>query len=513
MATQYNVALGVSDDYRDIGAPVGSSGYPDTQPVSAFTNPLTGGIDSLSAGGVIFNTTSIYAKLLSARQEAYNANPFDLQTVTSQPLVTSVTIPTSTVSLANPQTVTYFGTTGGYDAIRVDGVFYKDGTYGSGATVTAVGNISVVNTAGSFVTTNYSGTPGSGIFGLTGLVQNFITNFVLRARVVIGTANTNKCAIFTGVTNISSDYFPIWVNGIPVAPAVSAAVTNGLLQINFAAAGIYDIAIGVQQSLGVAGVAVDQDDTVISFSRQRLPILLVGDSYTMGTTRTPSNAQAKGDLTIASAMSWIGGINTITQGMSATGLVADGAAHLPVSYTSSSVNYGNTRRLQLITALANASNTPLIILQGSINDVQLAGNTSAIVQAQTSAILSYLLANTSANIIVTGAFPATSNLSAALTTIDTGALAAVTAAGTNRVAFLPVTSATPPWIVGGKTNAGTGTGAGNSRYYTGADTLHPSGLLTADQNIPANTVYSSGIEYIARKLLDGITRIAQSRNW
>jgi hypothetical protein len=98
--------------------------------------------------------------------------------------------------------------------------------------------------------------------------------------------------------------------------------------------------------------------------------------------------------------------------------------------------------------------------------------------------------------------------------VDAGYLAAVTAANSNRVAFLPVNnSGTPAWITGTKTTGNSSGVAGNSRYYTAPDGLHPSDLVNAGQNIPANTVGTSGIEYVARKLLDGIMRIAQARNW
>lgn len=486
---------------------------PKTSPdiLTLATDASGNPISLLGPNSAPINFTSLYGKLWLSMQDAYGKNPFDLQSTASTALVSSVTIPATTASLANPAQTNYFTTAGGYDSIRVDGIPYKDGTYGSNYVVG--GNLMVTNASGQISVASMSSTSGSG-FANMGTGQLQLNNTIHRARVSIGTGNTNKCAIWNvNGFGLSSNYFPMWCNGIPIAPT-AGAVSNGLLQVNFANPGVYDLAIAAQQSLTVGGIYVDQDDSVIPFTKPRLPIILFGDSYTVGSTSKPSGGGPYlGDLTLASAISWIGGVNCIPHGASGTGLVCDGQAKLPAAYDANSFPYGYAGRLAYVAALANASGAPLIVVQGSVNDYTGVLPTSAITQAQTAAVLSYLLANTTCNIVLTGSMPANKNNPAAQQNVDAGYLAAVNAINSNRVAFIPVAGATPPWIYGTKTTAGSGATAGNSRYYTGNDSLHPSGLLTADQNIPANTVPNSGIEYIARKILDGVLRVAQARNW
>ena len=425
------------------------------------------------------NFSSLYTKLIESQLNAKGKNPFDFTSSATQSLVSAVTVDAAAYS--NPVSYGYFDA-GGYDRFHICGIPYKDTS------------LMVTNASGYIATSYPSNSSGSGFGGMS-FAQNQIGGQLLMAKVTCSSLQVN-------INNfgLSSNYTPIYINGVSVVPSVASNPTTNL-QVAFAARGTYDIAVGFEQSLTIKGITIDGDDTIAPLTDVRLPVVVYGDSYTTGTT----SPQTIGGLSLCGALSFIGGINAIPQGVTGTGYVADlSSTGIPLTYLP---------RLQYLVNVVNAANAPLIIIPAGWNDVSAAASTSAVQIAATN-IANYLLANTSANIIMFGAQPGKWNNSAAVQAVDAGIANAVTAINNNRLAFVPESGAIPAWITGTRDTAHTtGLVTGNSRYYTGNDGIHLSPYQTTVPPSQANTTPSSGVEYMARKILDGITQTALIRNW
>lgn len=457
----------------------------DQYMVIPVADPLTGGT-SLLVGGNTFAPTSLASRLSIAYAQAKGKNPFDFASGTTQPLVSLVTVNAAAISPG--VSVGYFDT-GAYDKIRVVGIPYKD-------TSLMVNN----NGIGAVSVQNPSGPTGAGYAGMAS-AENSIGSQFATVRVTCSAMQWNVSS-----SGLSSNYFPLWVNGIAVSPNTPAAVTSGAsgnLNIAFAARGTYDVTIGSEQSALIKGVTVSEDDTIHAVTDVRLPIVVYGDSYITGFT-SPAVA---GGTSLVGAISHIGGINAIASGATSTGYVNDGGYGFSMTFSG---------RMQYTAALANAANAPLIMVTGGYNDVSIPAS-SASVQAAATTVFNYLIANTSSNIIAFGAMPGQRNNSAATQAVDAGIAAAVSAINNSRLAFVAVSGASQPWVTGTRyTAVPTGLVAGNSRYFTGDDAMHPSpfvtGLPTAT-SVPAPTTPSSGVEYLARRMLDAAMRVATLRNW
>lgn len=419
--------------------------------------------------------------LIESRNRAIGKNPFDVVSTATQPLVSAVTI--GAAAFAAPVSYNYLDS-GVENRLPIIGIPLGEKTY------------SVKNNS-SYVSVKQPATASGSDYAGLAFSDNIRGGWFMECLVNCDALQFNV----RGVGN-SSNYFPIWVNGVPVAPAVPAATANPTdnLQVSFAARGTYHVVIGSEQQLGLKGITVSEDDTVYPIADQRIPIVMYGDSYTMGST----SPQTIGGLSLPSAISWIGGVNCIPSGVAGTGYI--NAAGIDMAMT-------KTGRLQYLAYLVNTSNSPLVIIPAGYNDVTQS-YTAAAIQAAAATIIDYLLTNTSANIILFGAQPGKRNNSAAQIAVDAGISAAVTAVNTNRVAFVPIAGAAAPWITGTRDTAHTaGLIAGNSRYYTGSDSTHLSPFVTSAPNIPANTTTTSGVEYLARKIVDSIIATAQSKGW
>jgi len=455
--------------------PAGKTFNPALLSIDANGNPTS---ITNNKGGYT-NFSSLYSKLVQSQLNAKGKNPFDFPASTTQPLVSAVTVDAAAYS--NPVSYGYFDA-GGYDRFHICSVPYKDTSL-------------IVTNASGYIATSYpTSSSGSGFGGMS-FGQNEIGSQLLFARVTCSSLQVN-------INNfgLSSNYTPIYINGIAVVPG-SASNPSANLQVAFATRGTYDIAVGFEQSLTIKGITIDGDDTIAPLTDVRVPVVVYGDSYTSGTT----SPQTVGGLALCGALSFIGGINAIPQGVSGTGYVADlSSTGIPLTYLP---------RLQYLVNVVNAANSPLIIIPAGWNDVYANASTSAVQTAATN-IASYLLANTNANIIMFGAQPGKWNNSAAVQAVDAGISNAVTAINNNRLAFVPESGAIPAWITGTRDTAHTtGLVAGNSRYYTGNDGIHLSPYMTTVPPSQANTTPSSGVEYMARKILDAMTQTALSRNW
>lgn len=432
-------------------------------------------------GGLLGFGAGVYGQLARAEALATGKNPFDFPSTATQPLVSSITV--GAAAYAAPKTYSY-GTADGTPRLPILGAPYADTT------------LSLAAGSGYYNGRGVSTASGSGYAGLA-FTDNVKGSQFLEVLVTAASMQVDVRGV-----GLSSNYFPIIVNGVVVAPGAPAAISDGAIQIDFSTRGTYRVQVGMEQSLALKGVTVSEDDTVHPQGAARMPVVVYGDSYTAGTV-SPLSSSITG-MGLCGALSLIGGINAIPCGLSGSGYVNDGGVSLPLT---------NTQRLQLVAALVTASGAPLVMIPAGYNDVSTPSTTAA-VQAAATIVINYLLANTTASILIYGAQPGNRNNSANTQLTDAGLLAAVTAANSSRVAFIPVAGAAAPWISGTRsTGATTGGTAGNSRYYTGNDAIHPSPFFTAVPFSQATTTPSSGIEYMARRMLDAAKQTAKARQW
>lgn len=460
--------------------------------VTATIDPLTGGSDILASTSTLklpaglTDLTSgvgspVYNQIAAGLIAAKDNNPFDFPATTTQPLVTSITVNAS--AYANPKTYSY-NTADGTPRVPIIGAPY--------------GDTSLIITMANGYATGYvpiaeSGTDYAGLdYGASLIGGQFMES----------TVTASSMQIDVRGSGLSSNFFPIIVNGILVAAETPAAINDGAIQIDFAARGTYKVLVGMQQSASLKGVTISEDDTVHPLADERFPVVVYGDSYVNGTV-SPTSSSITG-IALCGALSLIGGINAIPCGVSSTGYINDGGINLPLT---------NPKRLKLLAALTNASSSPLVLVFGGYNDVSISA-TAANVQAAAKTVIDYLLLNTAAKVIIYGAAPGKRNNSAATQTVDAGLSAAVAANNSGRVAFVPVSGAPTPWVSGTRQlNVTTGLVAGNSRYYTGNDGVHPSPFVTAVPITQANTTPSSGVEYLARRILGSAVRVAKNMRW
>ncbi|MGB2832983.1 MAG: hypothetical protein WBC07_08500 [Methylotenera sp.] len=448
-----------------------------------------------NTGGIV-NFSSLYQKLSQAYISAINNNPFDLiSKLGVQPLVSAVTL--NAAAYTNAQNFLTTGANAAFDKCRKLGVPYKDQT--------------AFSDDGSNIR-NPSGL-GAGLYGLAYSQNRRGSDFVVAKF-------TGQSIQFT-MPSFPYQYYALWVNGIPVAPAasysaglpvtpVASGTTCTNIQIDFAAVGTYEVMIGYEQSAAISGISVNAQDTVYSLEK-RLPIVVYGDSYIQGTTSgqgalagTLGMSNGLG-MSLCGAISAIGGLNAIGCGMDSSGYV--NPAGVSMAFTQS-------QRLNHLVAAINNSGSQLVAILGGYNDTAY---TTAQVQAAATTVINHLLANTTANIVLFGSMPGRRNNSAAVISTDLGISNAVTTANNNRVAFIQTNSSSvaDAWVVG-TNHCGSITGGvnGNSRYITGPDTTHLSSFIL---NIPPvgwpNVNPTSGVEYIARKIIASLHSVALTNQW
>lgn len=421
---------------------------------------------------------SIYELLSISRINNKQLNMFLTKQTDIHPLVSSVNIDAE--AFVSPKTYAYTDV-GGYDRIRMIGFPYKDTS-------------TIANVANGYVSARNPSLP-TGTDNIYGMKHSENLRGGIYAEF---TVTCSSVKILLKTYNLSSIYFPIWVDGIAVSPAVTASTIDHI-QINFAVRGTYTVIVGLQESVGIKGVVVSEDDTVHPV-RPRLSCVAYGDSYIQGTV----SPQLAGTVCLAGAISHIGGINCIPSGASGTGYINDAGIGFPMTFN---------KRLQYTADLVNNAKSKIIIIPAGYNDVSLSATASAM-NAAVKVVANYFLENTDAYIVLFGSLPGNRNNSIAQQNVDLGIKTAVDEINNKRIAFVPVSGALAPWITGTRsTSVTTGGVAGNSRFYTGNDNIHPSPYITANPNTPSNSTPSSGVEYIATRILDSISRIAYDNNW
>jgi len=361
---------------------------------------------------------------------------------------------------------------GAYDYLRIYGAPYRAGFTGYT----------------SLVLTNVGGYPLWENAAGVGITAQNLRGVHMRVRFKAKQVQI-KCKGF----GLSSDYFPMWLDDFSgggfkrVSFTAGAVASDSYIQIDLTRYGEYELIVGMEQSLAVGAVVLDADGEFVSVARA--PALVVfGDSYVQGTTSPAVN----GDPCLIGAMSMISGLNVIPLGVSGTGYVHDGGIGYPITHA---------ERLAMLTNVINASNAPAVMSVFGLNDADNSVST-ANTQAAATTVINHLLATTSANILLTGAEPATRNNSAAIQAVDAGIAAAVNAANSSRVAFAPISGASPRRIYGARdTDTATGT-AGNTRYIQGNDGTHLSPSFT-----------QVGTEFYARYMLELLQGAATAKGW
>jgi hypothetical protein len=291
---------------------------------------------------------------------------------------------------------------------------------------------------------------------------------------------------------LSSNYLPMWVRNVArggpwrrVSFVAGAVASNSRVQLDMTEFGLYEIAVGMQESITIRGMALEADGVWVAVPAAE-PVPLVGDSYVAGRV----SPDVTGDPCLIGAMTHLSGgdFNFINLGVSDTGWA-----------TPAGVNYGFTHaeRLQYLADVTNYSGARVAVYLGGLNDADT-GKTAGQVQTEAANAIAHFKAATSARLVILSCQPATRNNSAAVQAVNQGLEAAVNLDGSDRVAFENWTGS-----VTGTKDLDTASGvAGLSRYVTGNDGIHLGPSFT-----------SGGNEYVGRRLLAGIASAAGRKGW
>ena len=417
------------------------SGDVSTLKLPAGVTDLTGGV-----GSSIANT------LITSRQLAYGRNPVHTYGQT-QPLVASVVLDGS--AFATTKTHSYFDADGA-QRFRIIGLPEGDQSL--------------------FVVP-------SGQFVYPKLVNGVDAATNTKGYYVEAVVDCEKMQWNVKGFNLSSNYFALYVNGVKV-PFTAGAVNNNI-QITFSARGKYTVGISIHGSLTVSGITVLEDDTVFHQLDYKLPVVISGDSYTTGTL----SPQTLGVPTMLGSLSMIGGINAIGRGVSGCGYANPGASTSPLNSLDRITDY---------VAALNYTESPLFVMTGGLNDIGGPYTESAI-KAAAKDIINAVLEQAAVKIMVFGTFPANTNQSAGVLKVDAALSAAVAEIASTRCVFI----ATSKWISGTRsTGSTTGGVAGNSRWFTGSDNVHPSPIELGN-----------GAGYLADKINVAMIDAAKEMGW
>jgi lysophospholipase L1-like esterase len=394
------------------------------------------------------------AKISAAYQSARNNSPLDLAVMASPPTVT-----VGAAAITNGQAYNYFDTDG-YKRIRIKGVPFGDTS------------VMCENVAGYLRGVNVGNSGGS--FAAASNAKHYLCEVTFTGQIIQFVLN-----------GLSAGLIRFRVNGALVS-ASATTVGNSNVQLDFGST-VYNktIAMEFEQSQTVKGVVVGPNDTICAVDAPPLPIVVTGDSYTQGTT-SPATFGAE---TFCGCLRDASGLNVLALGVASAGYIKAGV-----------VNMTNAQWLAKVVAATNAASAPVILIPFGTNDY---GLDAAAIQAAATAVGSAFLSGTAAKVVFMGPWPQNRNNDANSLAVEAAIQAAAASLDQSRVGFIPVCSGSNPWVKGQGDNDtapnGTTVAYGNSAIVTGNDGVHP---------YPGR-----GSEYLARKTIDALISLCDSKGW